>query len=522
MTLRSRTLTTFTVLVFSIPILYGGCNPCGNGKLDKGEQCDDGNNTPMDGCDGQCKLETASSCASRTGSQFLTAAGADAEAKQMLSLASVLKWDSTGSGIYDARECNEGGPTTWWFARFKVQKTNHNPDAIMWWRKDSPVGERVAFTHTDGGSNVWIEFRDYVIHKDHSGTPAIITITARDGTLIRSGTDTAVSTTTTLPGAAAAPADMTLPERATGGQVGYPSPAFLDFFVSDAEAQTTGPDDCWLDYMTFLQKLAEYWDNHWGHINDASDHVEDCISHPASCDPTKPMQDIVFFARDDDPPKAWAGGPCTDKNCMRGTCIDNDPSPQITDPLCSVPAGAVSDCNIGCNETCDTTTGKCYGAKITSVVPTPDLVVSAMIQNTNDNSLWCPSASDPVFDNYLSPHDEYTPQLTIGWCGRIKMGDFPYISISWDPCPPGWICTDGSQGYPEAMPNPAVFKDGGECCSLDVPQGLTFAAQITTAGRTSPKFDFAATCEPQAFDQGICTNDPPGGPIVNAYNCPGF
>jgi cysteine-rich repeat protein len=30
---------------------------CGNGLLDAGEQCDDGNNTPADGCDANCVLE---------------------------------------------------------------------------------------------------------------------------------------------------------------------------------------------------------------------------------------------------------------------------------------------------------------------------------------------------------------------------------------------------------------------------------------------------------------------------------
>lgn len=31
---------------------------CGNGIVNPGEQCDDGNNVPCDGCDGQCRIET--------------------------------------------------------------------------------------------------------------------------------------------------------------------------------------------------------------------------------------------------------------------------------------------------------------------------------------------------------------------------------------------------------------------------------------------------------------------------------
>jgi fibro-slime domain-containing protein len=40
----------------------GGGSLCGNGKLDEGEQCDDGNSQPGDGCSGTCKLEPNFSC----------------------------------------------------------------------------------------------------------------------------------------------------------------------------------------------------------------------------------------------------------------------------------------------------------------------------------------------------------------------------------------------------------------------------------------------------------------------------
>jgi cysteine-rich repeat protein len=38
-------------------------NPCGNGTIDAGEQCDDGNRTDGDGCDATCLLEPGPQCA---------------------------------------------------------------------------------------------------------------------------------------------------------------------------------------------------------------------------------------------------------------------------------------------------------------------------------------------------------------------------------------------------------------------------------------------------------------------------
>src|SRR5690348_12506921 len=48
--------------VFVLVSLYGGCNPCGNRKLDPNEQCDDGNTIGTDGCSGTCKIEAGYTC----------------------------------------------------------------------------------------------------------------------------------------------------------------------------------------------------------------------------------------------------------------------------------------------------------------------------------------------------------------------------------------------------------------------------------------------------------------------------
>lgn len=41
---------------------FGGCTTCGNGILDSGEGCDDGNNYSGDGCSAQCIIEEGWGC----------------------------------------------------------------------------------------------------------------------------------------------------------------------------------------------------------------------------------------------------------------------------------------------------------------------------------------------------------------------------------------------------------------------------------------------------------------------------
>ena len=40
--------------------------PCGNGAIDTGETCDDGNTTNGDGCSSKCKIEKNWSCGNRS------------------------------------------------------------------------------------------------------------------------------------------------------------------------------------------------------------------------------------------------------------------------------------------------------------------------------------------------------------------------------------------------------------------------------------------------------------------------
>jgi cysteine-rich repeat protein len=46
-----------------VPPLPCACaNPCGNGTLDPGEQCDDGNKQPGDGCTALCQVQEGWTC----------------------------------------------------------------------------------------------------------------------------------------------------------------------------------------------------------------------------------------------------------------------------------------------------------------------------------------------------------------------------------------------------------------------------------------------------------------------------
>lgn len=41
---------------------FGGCTTCGNGILDAGEGCDDGNTHSGDGCSRECVIEVGWGC----------------------------------------------------------------------------------------------------------------------------------------------------------------------------------------------------------------------------------------------------------------------------------------------------------------------------------------------------------------------------------------------------------------------------------------------------------------------------
>jgi cysteine-rich repeat protein len=55
-------------LASGAPGVCRAADTCGNGKLEAGEGCDDGNGIPGDGCNSQCKVENGRSCTAKAGS----------------------------------------------------------------------------------------------------------------------------------------------------------------------------------------------------------------------------------------------------------------------------------------------------------------------------------------------------------------------------------------------------------------------------------------------------------------------
>jgi cysteine-rich repeat protein len=519
---RNRTLTTFAVLVFSIPILYGGCNdPCGNGKLepDKGEQCDDGNKTPGDGCSATCQIETtATNCVAATLSEW-TAAAADPEAVFLLGIASNLHYGTTGTDVYNTKKCSEGGPITQWFAQLKSQSGNQ-PDGIFLIETDAPPGQKATFIHPADKralTTVYTEFQGLTAATDYTVNPPAVTITGRDGL------------TYPLPGSAAplqdsAPAQPAEPAGNEGGGIGYPSAAFA----------ATGPDVCTELARQQLNALAKNL------LADKSDLVAsgtqaiNCLGSPTGC-----SDGNADFFRDaripmtiyDKPPADYTGAACTDLMCNRGKCS----GPAIP-TVCVTNNPPVSDCNTACNEQCDTTTGICAGAKVLAV---------SVERLMTDDEVWrcggaqnlagydCPARGDPFYDNVVTQQSTYTPNMTVSWCGRLSQTGLTRVTEECGTSPPGWTCTQGSSFFfDKTMPNPVVLPHPEWCCSLGSPLPATFGRlmSITTGSAgAGDKLTFNTTCQPQVSACKLCDCTPPDdvGDIIdnpvcgwNGFQCP--
>ncbi len=178
-TKRARILTRSTLsvlaVVFSLPFITGeGCNPCGNGKLDKGEQCDDGNNIGGDGCSADCKTETATSCGHSTVAAMQTAMTPwlgqfDALKSKMAS----LQFDT--STFRDVLACNEGGATTQWVGLVLSTK-NGQKDGVLVLRTDAPKSFELTFYYSSGSKDVdqWM-VTPSLIFLVHGTNPLVVT-----------------------------------------------------------------------------------------------------------------------------------------------------------------------------------------------------------------------------------------------------------------------------------------------------------------------------------------------------------
>ncbi|MCA1791409.1 MAG: hypothetical protein LC667_16645, partial [Thioalkalivibrio sp.] len=85
------TLSAFLLAASAPPAHATSYNKCGNGTLNQGEQCDDGNTTSGDGCQSNCRVQDGYEC---TGSPSVCAPEAEVDC---------------GDGIVDEGEDCDGG-----------------------------------------------------------------------------------------------------------------------------------------------------------------------------------------------------------------------------------------------------------------------------------------------------------------------------------------------------------------------------------------------------------------------------
>jgi cysteine-rich repeat protein len=146
---------------------HGGCgpNPCGNGVLQpaKGEECDDGNHAPADGCSGLCKSELApTSCAESSPSAYLTAHANDPEFNGMYEYAQNEL--GLGSPLSKVLACNEGNGTTAYLAAMGAPDGTGFAEAIIYSRKDMPHGFNTYVFTEPTDQDRYVYFPDLTMH----------------------------------------------------------------------------------------------------------------------------------------------------------------------------------------------------------------------------------------------------------------------------------------------------------------------------------------------------------------------
>ncbi len=153
------------------------CPVCGNGITEFGEQCDDGNGWPLDGCSRTCQAETAtSSCVAATIGEMQAATVASTEFQSLLGIAAGLHYSTD---LVNPQKCSEGGLTTGWTAQLN-SNTNQQVTGLLVFRPDFPEMPRVLFWHGDSqGQHSYVETLEYTIHYDHTTSPATDTLVDR-------------------------------------------------------------------------------------------------------------------------------------------------------------------------------------------------------------------------------------------------------------------------------------------------------------------------------------------------------
>jgi cysteine-rich repeat protein len=146
---------------------------CGNGKLDPGEQCDDGNVKPLDGCSASCEVEQPTSCKNSTESAVRAVLGTDPEFTGMLTRAEHLGYMVTR--FKRPLQCSEGNAPTAYLAMLRP-KERHGKHALILYRTDMPQWTRAVVFYTTGDLDQYITVPLVTLHVDRRTDPPNIEV----------------------------------------------------------------------------------------------------------------------------------------------------------------------------------------------------------------------------------------------------------------------------------------------------------------------------------------------------------
>ena len=166
---------------------------CGNGILDQGEQCDDGNVKPLDGCSANCEIEQPTSCKTSTENAIRAALGNDREFNGMLTRAESLGYVITR--FKRPLQCSEGHAPTTYLAMLR-SKDKRREHAVIIYRTDMPQWMRSAVIYTAGDPDQYITVPLVTLHVDRRNDPPTVEILdPTTGKRVEAASTTTISST---------------------------------------------------------------------------------------------------------------------------------------------------------------------------------------------------------------------------------------------------------------------------------------------------------------------------------------
>jgi cysteine-rich repeat protein len=489
--------------------MYGGCNPCGNGKLDKGEQCDDGNNSSFDGCSSDCKLETGETCVATTEAEFRQKAGNDSGFAPLLARAAAVGFKPTSPWL-TPHKCSEGSGPVDYFAY--IQPVNsHDDPLLIHYRSDlqqAYVGH-VQINYSTSATDDYVEDIEMRMHLDShvpgcgSATCANFDITDNQGNVLIPPTLMIQSSAATARAETAPPpADSTVVMGNGGGTINVAPeliPALdgsgLEVAPADLTSNATSSAADAQCYNLFKQLQACQARAREqvgpGTILGLYGSALACRKAKASCPGLgylmyKVYSELPACSKLSGPWACVADGGPPDHLCFKGHCSLNIPDFTMSTCIPDANQGTTPTCDPNCDESC--INGQCIGFKITATQPA-DLHVP-------DGG----PCTGPPFNPSIRKG------FAINYCGHPRWPVL--ITLNNLTCPFGWSCGSGAQYAPIIGENPINVP--GDlylgCCAngLPLPQNFQERLFLTDNGAvlgndifiSAPYDNFIFTCDP--------------------------